>query len=148
MVSELSTWNNGNGISLESWIESMGDFKLFVGYSTIFWPQFTLFEDYILREEFNIESLRSFENGRQSKASVEWVMNHLHIADIHCNDQDNMSEDKIVFLGKILKEIYELKLRAQFPDRPCVVEFIEPEDKKNLVEYQLSFWQKKHEQPV
>jgi hypothetical protein len=145
MASELSAWNGGNGIELQSWVECIGDFKLAVGYSTIFWPQFVLFEDYILREGFSVESLRGFENGNKHKASVEWVMNHLHIADIHCNDSNNVSEDKITFLGNVLKEIYETKLRAQFPDRPCDVEFQEPEDKKDLTAYQLSFWQKKHE---
>jgi hypothetical protein len=146
MVSELSAWNNGGGIDLESWIECSGNIKLAIGYSTIFWPKFVLFEDYILREGFNLESLRGFEKDKSdNKAYVEWVMNHLHILDIHCGDRENVSEDEVVFLGNILKEIYEVKLRLQFPDRPCVVDFCEPEDRKNLIEFQLSFWQKKHE---
>jgi hypothetical protein len=147
MISELSAWNNGEGIALESWVQYAGNFKLFVGYSTFFWPRFTLFEDYILREGFSVQTLRSFEKAQNDdKESVERVMNHLHIADIHVNDQENLSEDKIVFLGKVLKEIYEAKLQSQFPDRPCVVEFYEPEDRKDLDQFQLSFWQKKHEQ--
>jgi hypothetical protein len=146
MVAELAVWNDGRGVSLKTWVECVGDFKLAVGYSMIFWPNFVLFEDFILREGFNLESLRGFEKGKsEDKASVEWVMNHLHIADIHCNDRENVSEDKIVFLGNALKGIYEVKLRSQFPDRPCVVDFYEPEDKSNLIEFQLSFWQKKHE---
>ena len=146
MISELSAWNNGKGIDLESWIGCSGDFKLAVGYSTIFWPKFVLFEDYILREGFSLESLRGFEKGRGgNKASVEGVMNHLHIADIHCNDRENVSEDKMAFLGSILREVYEAKLSSQFPDRPCVVDFYQPEDGTSLVEYQLSFWQKRHE---
>jgi hypothetical protein len=146
MIQELSAWNNGKGIDLESWVDCMGDFKLAVGYSTIFWPKFVLFEDYILQEGFSLESLRGFEKDQSDgKVGVEWVMNHLHIADIHCHDRENISEDKIVFLGNTLKEIYEVKLSSQFPDRPCVVDFYEPEDRNNLIEYQLSFWQKKHE---
>lgn len=146
MVSELSEWNNGQGISLESWIECMGNFKLAVGYSAIFWPEFVLFEDYILREGFNLESLRGFEKQQNgSKGAVEWVMNHLHIADIHTNDQENATEDKIQYLGNTMKEIYEYKLRSQFPDRPCIVEFQKPENQNDLVEFQLSFWQKKHD---
>jgi hypothetical protein len=148
MVQELSAWNGDKGIDLKSWVNCVGDYKLAVGYSTIFWPRFTLFEDYILREGFSVESLRGFEKTNENKSSVEWVMNHLHIADIHYSDHKNKSEDKIVFLGKILKEIYEVKLRTQFPDRPCVVEFYEPDDREDLVEFQLSFWQKKHEKKV
>jgi hypothetical protein len=147
MMPELPAWNDGKGIDLKSWIGCSGDFKLAVGYSTIFWPQFVLFEDYILREGFNLTTLRDFEKDRPGgKASVEWVMNHLHLADIHLNDRANLSEDKILLLGNTLKEIYEIKLRSQFPDRPCVVEFFEPEDRTKLIEFQLSFWQKKHEQ--
>jgi hypothetical protein len=147
MVSELSAWNDGGGISLETWVECLGNFKLLTGYSTIFWPRFTMFEDYILRDGFDVEALRGFEQAQSgNKIAVEWVMNHLHIADIHCNDRENISQDKIVFVGNILKEIYEVKLGSQFPDRPCVVEFFQPEDRQNLIDYQLSFWQKKHEQ--
>jgi hypothetical protein len=72
-------------------------------------------------------------------------MNHLHITDIHYTDQKNVTEDKIVFLGNTLKEIYEVKLASDFPDRPCVVEFHQPEDRTNLVDFQISFWQVKHE---
>lgn len=146
MVSELSEWNNGQGISLESWVECVGNFKLAVGYSTLFWPEFVLFEDYILREGFDLGSLRGFEKQQNgNRGAVEWVMNHLHIADIHSNDQESATEDKIRYLGNTLKEIYEYKLRSQFPDRPCTVEFQESEDRNNLVEFQLSFWQKKHD---
>jgi len=146
MTSELSAWNGGNGIDLKSWVQCMCDFKLAVGYSTVFWPKFVLFEDYILLEGFDLEALRGFERAnRGDKAAVEWVMNHCHIADIHCGDRDNLSEDKIVLLGNTLKEIHLAKLLWQFPDRPCVVEFHEPDDRKNLMEFQLSFWQKKHE---
>ena len=148
MIPELSAWNGGHEIKLESWIECVGSFKQAVGYATIFWPQFVLFEDYILRESFNMESLRGFEKQCTSRAGVEWVMNHLHITDIHCNDFKSVSEDKILFLGNVLKEIYQAKLASQFPDRPCMVEFHEPEQRTQLIDFQLSFWQKKHEEKV
>jgi len=45
MIQELSAWNNGKGIDLESWTGCSGNFKLAVGYSTIFWPKFNLVED-------------------------------------------------------------------------------------------------------
>jgi len=115
------------------------------GYTTIFWPKFVLFEDYILREGFEPENVRGFEAQAQgNKSSVEWVLNHVHITDIHYNEE-NATEDKVVFLGRVLKEIWEAKLSWQFPDRPCTVEFYEPEERNNLVEFQVSFWQKKHE---
>jgi hypothetical protein len=145
MIQELSAWNNGKGIDLESWTGCSGNFKLAVGYSTIFWPKFNLVEDYIFREGFRFGSLRDFEKKQNGdRKIVEAAVNHLHIADIqHCGCED-ISEDKIMFLGKVLKEIWETKLHWQFPDRPCEFEFYEPEDRTNLVEFQLTFWQKKH----
>lgn len=142
---ELARWNNGKGIDLESWVYCEGRFALAVGYSAIFWPEFVQFESYILRKGFSESSLREFEkqNGATPK-SVEWVMNHLHIADIQHSECADLSRDKIVFLGNILKEIYELKLSSLFPHSPCEVEFYIPEDKDDLTDYQISFWQKAH----
>jgi len=147
MIPELSAWNNGKGVDLETWVNCTGNFQLAVGYSTIFWPTFNLVEDYIFREGFGLRSLRDFEKQQNGdKKIVEATVNHLHIADIQeCGCKD-ISEDKIIFLGKVLREIWEAKLRWQFPDRPCEFEFYEPKDRTNLLEFQLTFWQKKHEQ--
>jgi hypothetical protein len=149
MTPELAAWNNGRGIDLESWIACSGDFKLAVGYSSVFWPRFELYDDYILKVGYSAENVQAFEQQcKGDKRSVEWVCNHLHIADIQSHGCEDISEDKIVFLGRVLKEIWEAKLRWQFPDRPCEVVFYEPEDRTNLIEFQLSFWQKKHEKKV
>ncbi len=148
MVEELSRWNNGKGIDLQSWVGCMGNFCLAVGYTTVFWPRFTLFEDHILREGFSLSNLRAYEESRQKdRTSVEWVMNHLHIADIQHAGCKDISEDRIMFLGRVLKEIHEVKLRSQFPDRPCEVEFFEPEDRTDLVQYQITYWQRETRYP-
>lgn len=145
MAAELAAWNNGKGIDLESWIGCVGNFKLAIGYSAVFWPGFVLCEDYILRNDVSAESIRKWEVAcNYDKRSVECVLNHVHIADMH-NANDDVSEDKIVFLGNILKQIWQAKLNWQFPDRPCEVSFYEPENRKDLTLFELSFWQKKHE---
>ena len=143
MKPELAAWNDGAGIDLESWIGCVGSLSLAVGYATIFWPEFVLFQGYILRQGFSEASLRGFERQTHNdRRAVEGVMNHLHIADIHGRRED-ASRDKIVLLGNALKEIYQAKLQFQFPDRPCEVEFFIPENQDaDLVEYQLSFWQR------
>ena len=145
MLPELAEWNNGKGIDLESWVACSGNFRLAVGYSAIFWPRFVLFEDYILREGFSIESLRGFEkNPSRGKLSVEAVMNHLHLDGIQYQGCEDITEQRIVYLGHILKEIYTAKLAWQFPDRPCEVSFYEPEDRTDLTGYEITFWQEKH----
>ena len=151
MKEELGAWNNGQGIDLEGWIGCSGNFSLAVGYTTIFCPKFVEFEDYIFQsndsvcEEFE-QYIRGFESQEGSTAlSVEWVINHLHIADLQYRGCEDISADKLVILGNSLKEIYEARLAFLFPNKPCVVKFYIPEDPKDYDEYQLSFWQKKHE---
>ncbi|MCP1650420.1 hypothetical protein [Pseudomonas nitroreducens] len=142
MKEELGRWNNGAGIDLEGWIDCTGNYSLAVGYLTLFWPEFVEFDGYILRKGFSEDSLRAFERVEgATRESVEWVMNHLHIADIHFRQDAQFSEDKSVVLGNALKEIYEAKLARQFPHRDCVVELYAPEAEGDFTDYQLSFWQ-------
>ena len=146
MKAELAAWNNGAGIDIKSWIGCEGNFSLAVGYTSVFWPELVVFDGYILRKGFSEASLRGFEQQRENnRKSVEWVMNHLHIADIQYYGCKDASKDKLLLLGNVLKEIYQAKLHWQFPDHPCTVELYTPEDEEDLMEYQLSFWQKCHE---
>ena len=142
MQTELADWNSGSGINLESWVGCEGNFKLAVGYAAIFWPSFVEFEGYILRAGFGLDALRGFEvqtNG--DRASVEAVMNHLHIADIQSYGSPDLTPDKAVHLGGVLRDIYDAKLRWQFPDRPCRVSFYAPTDESDLIAYEVTFWQ-------
>ncbi len=146
MKAELSAWNNGAGIELESWVNCQGNFSLAVGYATVFWPEFVEFEGYILRKGFSETSLRGFEHQQgNNRKGVEWLMNHLHIADVQYYGCKDASKDKFLLLGNVLKEIYQAKLQWQFPNNPCSVEFHIPDDPQDLMEYQISFWQQCHE---
>ncbi|WP_189398049.1 hypothetical protein [Arenicella chitinivorans] len=151
MESELSKWNNGAGIDLEAWLSCMGNFSLATAYVSVFNPQFVAFENYIFQtseplDEQAIENIRGFEaqEGATPK-SVEWVINHLHIVDIHHRGCDDISSDKLIEIGNALKEIYEAKLAFLFPGKPCTVDFFIPENSEDYDDYQLSFWQKSHE---
>jgi hypothetical protein len=116
MKEDLGRWNNGAGIDLESWIGCMGNFALAAAYTTLFWSEFVEHDGYILRAGFSEESLRGFEaQAGSNRKSVKWVINHLHISNIHCHDEAELSRDKVILLGKVLKEIYEAKLARQFP---------------------------------
>jgi hypothetical protein len=73
-----------------------------------------------------------------NRIAVEAVMNHVHITDIHCNAE--ATEAQVRYLGRILKEIWEVKLRHDFPDTGFQVDF---NDEPGVVldEYELTFWQ-------
>lgn len=61
MKSELSAWNNEDGIDLKGWTSCQGSFKLAVGYTTVFWPKFQNLNGYIAREGVTLESVRRWE---------------------------------------------------------------------------------------
>jgi len=146
MKAQLGAWNNGRGIDLESWIGCQGSFSLAVGYAVIFWPGFVRYNGYILRKDFSKDALEGFEAQNQgNRQAVEVVMNHLHIADIQHLGCEDLTNDKIIFLGNVLKDIYEVKLEHLFPDSPCTVSLYVPDDSEDLMAYEISFWQKKHE---
>lgn len=146
MKAELAAWNNGGGIDLESWVGCEGRFALAVGYAEIFWPEFVEFDGYILRKDFSENSLRGFESQQDStRKSVEWLMNHVHLDSIQYLGCEDISKDKLVALGTVLKEIHEAKLKWQYPDKPCIVEFFIPDNTDDLNRYQISFWQARHE---
>jgi hypothetical protein len=143
MAAELGAWNNGQGIDLDGWVACTGSFSLAVGYAAVFWPRFIEYEGYVLRDGFSVDALRGFEAQTPGdRRAVENVMNHLHIADLQHVGCPDLSRDKLVLLGDTLKEIHQVKLQHDFPDRSFEVSFWNPNDPENLMEYELSFWQR------
>lgn len=139
LIPELPTWNDGAGIDAKSWIGCLGNYELASGYSLVFWPKFVRSGDYVLLDGFSEESLRGFEEMTDnSRVAVETVMNHLHISDIHFGAEK--TEAQVRYLGRVLKEIYEVKLRNDFSDVKFEVSF---NDEAGLIidEYELTFWQ-------
>ena len=139
LIPELPKWNNGAGIDAEGWIECVGNYELATGYSLIFWPRFVRCDGYVLRDGFSEESLRGFEEASGcDQAAVEAVMNHVHIADIHCNVEP--TEGQLRYLGRVLKDIHEVKLSRDFPELRFAVSFND-EPGLDLIDYQLTFCQ-------
>lgn len=147
MNEDLHAWNDGDGISLDMWIENEGNFKLSVGYCTMFWPQFELVGKYVLVAGIAAEVIADWEtHPEHTERALEAVVNHLYLADFHMHDEKGLSADILLFLGNTLREVNEAKLQWQFPDRSFSVVFIIPEDLENFQDYQITFWQKKWEQ--
>jgi hypothetical protein len=141
LIPEMRDWNNGAGIHVEAWVGCQGSFRLAVGYSSIFWPRFVEFERYVLREGFSVESLRGFE--RQcggDRRQIEAVMNHLHIADIHHHGCEDITRERVVYLGRVLSEIYRAKLAWQFPSKRFEVHF-DDSQAEHFTDYELTFVQ-------
>jgi len=139
LIPELPKWNDGAGIDAQSWIECVGSYELAAGYSLVFWPNFVEFDGYVLREGFSEEALRGFErDSAGGRTSTEAVMNHVHIADIHCNIEP--TEPQLRYLGRVLRDIHEVKLTHDFPGIRFAVSFND-DPGLDATDYELTFWQ-------
>ena len=106
----------------------------------MFWPRFSLIDNYVLRQGTTEANLREWERTTQGdRIAIETVLNHWHIADLH-HDGASATKAQLRYLGRILKEIHEVKLRLDFPGRSFVVDFND-EPGPEFIDYQLTFWQ-------
>lgn len=140
-IPQMREWNNGAGVNVQTWVEASGNFELAIGYSTLFWPEFVEFERYVLRAGFSVESLRGFEGQcGGDRRQIEAVMNHLHIADIHNPGSDEIACERVIYLGRVLSEVYRAKLAWQFPSKRFEVLF-DDSPMENILDYELTFVQ-------
>jgi hypothetical protein len=72
------------------------------------------------------------------RVAVEAVMNHVHIADIHCNVE--ATEAQLRYLGRVMRDIHDVKLRLDFPELRFAVSFND-EEGLDPIEYEMTFWQ-------
>ena len=143
LIPELSTWNNGAGIDIESWIGCVGSYEHLIAYGNLFWPEFLEYDDCVfLAHRFTDENYRAFmAQTSGDKRAVETVMNHTHILDI-CNPEPRPTREMVLYVGKLLKDVWGAKLDRDFPTRRITVSFPE-EHQDDLLQYEVSFFQKR-----
>lgn len=117
-----------------------GNVGLAISYTAIFWPDFFELDGMVFRYELTKARLDSWlRHTKGNKKSVEWVVNHIHIQDIH-GMGSTATPEQLIYLGRALKDMLICKLLRDFPDKQFVVEFIE-DNIENLADYQVSFFQ-------
>lgn len=114
-----------------------------VAYSSLFWPRFVAIGPYILREDFCVENLKSWEKTKTPRQGIEGAINTINTLDLIVpvgGEWSEMAERQAVYLGGVLAEIYQAKLARDFPNRQFVVEFWDgTQDSGDDIS--LSFWQ-------
>ena len=142
LIPELKAWNNGAGIDIDSWIGCEGNNEHFIGYARIFWPQFMEYDDCVFfADRFTEKNYRAFmEQTKGDKRAVEVVMNHWHIEDMFCRAEPRPTREMILYIGRLLKDIWQTKLARDFPNRSVTVSFPE-EYQEDLLNYEISLFQ-------
>jgi hypothetical protein len=144
LIPEIGAWQevNKGDFDPELWIRAVGNFEHAIGYAWLFWPSFEVFDGCVLRSGFTREAYYGFlEQTKGTRASVEAVINHIHILDLFSNPDLNPTREQLVWLGFRLKDMWECKLRRDFPDRDIVVAFNGHDDVDDDLDFQLTAYQ-------
>jgi hypothetical protein len=129
-------------VDLAGWTQASGTFALAVGYMQVFWRDFVLVDDLIVPAGTTRDEI-ALALG-ETPGDVELMLNHVHLAHLQWVGAPDISEDKLVFLGERLRDMWLAKLAWLFPDRPCLVEFIQPDVETDWLGYQVWVRQMKH----
>ena len=141
LIPETRAWNDGRGIDLDAWIGCVGSFEHAIAYGELFWPDFTEHDGCVFFAGFSEESYQGFmEQTSGNRQAVEAVMNHRHILDLFRRPELEPTRAQVVYLGRLLKEMWAAKLQRDFPGKRFVVSFSE-EDLEDLLDYQVTFFQ-------
>jgi len=142
LIPEMKDWNNGKGIDIDSWVACMANHKILVGCSRILWPSFVEHEGCILLgdsvDEANYRAFLKSSGG--NRKTVEATMNHQHV--LHLFATELPTRELVLYVGRLMKEIWEMKLAHDFPGRKIRVLFPE-EDDLELIDYEITFFQER-----
>jgi len=138
LIPELRAWNDGGGVNLLSWLNSVAQSDVAIGYAELFWPRFVVFERYVLRRDFSLENLRGWETAPDiNRRDIEWFVNCLDVGSLFFRgftgefaegaDHD-LLDQRVLYIRDVLKATYTAKLKLDFPDRAFEVVMIEDED--------------------
>ena len=82
------------------------------------------------------------EQTRGNRQAVEAVLNHRHILDLFYRPELKPTRAQVVYLGRLLKEMWAAKLQRDFPGKRFVVSLSE-EEIEELLDYQVTFFQER-----
>jgi hypothetical protein len=139
LVPETRDWNGGSGISVADWIGCVGSVEHAIGYGELFWPEFAELDGCVFFAGVTEDGYQGFmQQTGGDKRAVEAVLNHRHVLDLFPGAAS--SREQVVYLGRLLQEMWAAKLARDFPTRRFVVSF--PEDGcAGLLDYEVSFYQ-------
>ncbi len=141
LVPETQDWNDGRGIDLLSWIGCIGNIEQAIAYGELFWPEVVEFDGCIFFAGFSEESYKRFmsQTGGERRA-VEAVMNHRHILDFFSGLGQEPTRPQVVYLGRLLREMWATKFQRDFPSKKIIVSFPE-DDIEGLLDYEITVYQ-------
>ena len=121
------------------WLYHVGSLGHAIAYADLFWPSFLAHDGCIFLshrfEKANYDSWLATTKG--NRRAVETVINHVHILDLFMQRDPEPVREQVVYLGRLLREMWHAKLARDFPGQSIVVSFPE-EAGDDLLGYEIT----------
>jgi hypothetical protein len=146
LIPDLKGYFNPGPTAPEYWAFETANLECAIGLSELFWPPFIEYNNMVFRGDApvgpdgarNIASWMKSLKGEQAK--VEQMLNHTHLVDLFADASREGSPDKIMYLARVVREMWDAKLRLDFPNKSFVVDlYVPPTD--DISEWQITFYQ-------
>lgn len=151
LIPELLDWKklNGDSFSVEEWGDAHLTPELIIGFSHIYFPKFAKFENGV----FFANSIPNLKKQRESgewknldTIELQYLFNHQHVLDYFVGmmgeSYDKISRKQLECVGKILVDIWGMKLRSDFPDLNLHIELQGLDSEGYLEDIVVVFWAK------
>jgi hypothetical protein len=130
-------------LPIDVWIERNARYDHFAIYARILWAEFIEHDDCVFfAKRFNEQNYHEWRK-QLDKTGTETMLNHTHITDLCHNSEFKPNREIVLHVGRTLKEIWNVKLTHDFPNRKFTVSFPE-HDSEDLVSYEVTFFQESH----
>jgi hypothetical protein len=144
LIPEIRDWEEHNRCAFdpEQWIRAVGNYEHAIGYAWLFWPSFEVFDGCVLRRGFSTDAYYGFlKQTNGNRAAVEAVINHVDIFYLFRGSDVQSTREQLVWLGDRLRDMWECKLRRDFPERRLVVAFNGQDEVSDDQDFQLTAYQ-------
>ncbi len=138
LIPELQTWNDGSGISPEDWLCGVARSDEAVAYTALFWPKLVIHNDYVLRHDFSLKNLEINQAARSTRQQIEAMLNYNSLEHFFRGDGEveAVANERARYVGTIMVDMLDAKLRRDMPDRQFRIELIDDDDN-----FAVTFWQ-------
>ena len=117
---------------------------LLEAWRAVIWPDFAEHDNCVFRAKLDAKGQQVYRDWmaqmKGDRRRVEAVINHLHIADALKGVVASPSHEVVLTFGRMLRELWTMKLLKDFPDRKFAVSFPE-EHSDDVVDYEITFHQ-------
>lgn len=142
LIPEARAFEWVDDLSPVDWLAYTGSLGQAIAYAELFWPSFVDHDGYILLagrfDQANFQTWVAATGG--DKRAVEGVINHTHILDLFVKHESEPTREQVVWLGRLLREMWQAKVDRDFPGRGVIVSFSEDAG-DDLLGYEITVFQ-------